>query len=266
MFEGCSEINDYITEIFRMGLKESFTQIIDNSEIDGYYLSIPSRDKSKISKLNQWERLFVNIKTKSKRVYGELDTENTFSECLMWAYEEFVDILSGNNENFPIDKDINTLLEERASGIASYVLRCVDLKLKTYISSKRNPNYISHQRGGKREFERIDYYYLDEKRDMSSYDVLEDIVREDSTGEMTELLLEHLKNSDNLTNKQKKYLDAILSGETYVKGSNVYDMDDNVLYNCNQYFFFNRKLAKELQRIIDEDEFIDDSGNRIIFR
>ena len=28
----------------------------------------------------------------------------------------------------------------------------------------------------------------------------------------------------------------------------------------------NRKLAKELQRIIDEDEFIDDSGNRIIFR
>ena len=61
MFEGCLEINDYITEIFRMGLKESFTQIIDNSEIDGYYLSIPSRDKSKISKLNQWERLFVNI-------------------------------------------------------------------------------------------------------------------------------------------------------------------------------------------------------------
>ena len=53
MFEGCLEINDYITEIFRMGLKESFTQIIDNSEIDGYYLSIPSREKSKISKLNQ---------------------------------------------------------------------------------------------------------------------------------------------------------------------------------------------------------------------
>ena len=135
MFEGCLEINDYITEIFRMGLKESFTQIIDNSEIDGYYLSIPSRDKSKISKLNQWERLFVNIKTKSKRVYGELDTENIFSECLMWAYEEFVDILSGNNENFPVDKDINILLEERDSEIASYVLRCVDLKLKTYISS-----------------------------------------------------------------------------------------------------------------------------------
>ena len=266
MFEGCTEINDYITEIFRMGLKESFTQIIDNSEIDGYYLSIPSRDKSKISKLNQWERLFVNIKTKSKRVYGELDTENIFSECLMWAYEEFADILSGNNENFPVDKDINILLEERDSEIASYVLRCVDLKLKTYISSKRNPNYISNQKGGKRKFERIDYYYLDEKRDMSSYDVLEDIVREDSTGEMTELLLEHLKNSDNLTNKQKKYLDAILSGETYIKGSNVYDMDDNLLYNCNQYFFFNRKLAKELQRIIDEDEFIDDSGNRIIFR
>ena len=145
MFEGCTEINDYIAEIFRMGLKESFTQIIDNSEIDGYYLSIPSRDKSKISKLNQWERLFVNIKTKSKRVYGELDTENIFSECLMWAYEELVDILSGNNENFPVDKDINILLEERDSEIASYVLRCVDLKLKTYISSQRNPIY--HTKG-----------------------------------------------------------------------------------------------------------------------
>ena len=101
---------------------------------------------------------------------------------------------------------------------------------------------------------------------MSSYGGLEDILKEDSIGEMTERLLEHLKNSNNLTNKQKKYLDAILSGETYIKGSNVYDMNDNLLYNCNQYFFFNRKLAKELQRIIDEDEFIDDSSNRIIFR
>ena len=143
MFEGCAEINDYITEIFRMGLKESFTQIIDNSEIDGYYLSIPSREKSKISKLNQWERLFVNIKTKSKRVYGELDTENIFSECLMWAYEEFVDIFSGNNENFPVDKDINILLEERDSEIASYVLRCVALTLQPYISKKKNTNYIT---------------------------------------------------------------------------------------------------------------------------
>ena len=184
----------------------------------------------------------------------------------MWAYEEFVDIFSGNNENFPIDKGINILLEEKDSEIASYVLRCVDLKLKTYISSKRNPNYISHQRGGKREFERIDYYYLDEKRDMSSYDVLEDIVREDSTGEMTELLLEHLRNGDNLTNKQKNYLETVLSDQSYIKGSCVYDTDNKLLYNCNQYFFFNRKLAKELQRIIDEDEFIDDSGNRIIFR
>ena len=43
IFEGCLEINDYITEIFRMGLKESFSQIRDNSEIDGYYLSIPSK-------------------------------------------------------------------------------------------------------------------------------------------------------------------------------------------------------------------------------
>ena len=53
-----------------------------------------------------------------------------------------------------------------------------------------------------------------------------------------------------------------ISASSYI----VYDMDNKLLYNCNQYFFFNRKLAKELQRIIDEDEFIDDSGNRIIFR
>ena len=53
MFEGCTEINDYITEIFRMGLKESFTQIIDNSEIAvvsyvvSYFLSNHSNVLSK---------------------------------------------------------------------------------------------------------------------------------------------------------------------------------------------------------------------------
>lgn len=80
MFDNCKTINDYIEEIFRVGLQEQFGRVIDNVELEGYYLSIPSREKSSIKKLNQWQRLFVNIKTKSRKVYGETDTENTFGD------------------------------------------------------------------------------------------------------------------------------------------------------------------------------------------
>ena len=70
MFEGCKEINDYIEEIFRLGLKEDYSRIINSNEIEGYYLSIPSRNTKSIPNLSQWERLFINIKTKSARIYG----------------------------------------------------------------------------------------------------------------------------------------------------------------------------------------------------
>ena len=73
MFTGCNTVNEYITRIFEIGLQQQYTKVIDNTEYEGYYLTIPSREKSNIKKLNQWQRLFVNIKTKSRKVYGETD-------------------------------------------------------------------------------------------------------------------------------------------------------------------------------------------------
>lgn len=266
MFENCREPNDYIEVIFKNGLMINHSRIVDGSEIDGYYLNLQSRPKSQISKLRQWERLFVNVTTKSKKIYGELDTENSFAQCLLWVYEELLNIVNGQNDKFPIEKDIKTLLLERENEIVPYILTCVELKLKTYIGSKRNPNYIVTQKNGKREFERVNFYYLDDDKGPSKYDILEDIIKENDTGEMTEFLLEKLLESDTLTKKQRQYIETVLSDDHYISESKVYNLNGEVVYNCNQYFFFNRQLCKEMARIIEEDEGLFDTGNRIVFR
>lgn len=266
MFENCREPNDYIEEIFKLGLKENYGMMINGSEIDGYYLTIPSRNKCEVGKLRQWQRLFVNIKTKSTRVYGELDTENMFAQCLLWAYEELLNIVTGKNDKFLIEKDIATLLLDRENEIVPYILTYVSLKLKTYIGSKRNPNYIVSQKNGKREFERVQFYYLDDSKEVDRYNILEDIINENVTGELTEYLLEMLKNSDNLTRKQKCYLDVVLSDDHYISESKVYDLEGNVVYNSNQYFFFNRQLSKELSNIIKNNECLSIGKDRVVFK
>lgn len=266
MFEGCREPNDYIEEIFRLGLKEDYSRIINSNEIEGYYLSIPSRNTSSIPNLSQWERLFINIKNKSTKIYGEQDTENMFAECLLWTYEELSKILRGDNPNFDTSKGMKHLIDTKECEIVAYILTCVSLKIKTYIGSKRNPNYKIKQINGKRKYERVEFYYLDDYSNNNRYDVLEDMITGNETGEMTEYLLELLKSSDNLTRKQKQYLDVILSDDYYISASQVYSIDGKLAYNNNQYFFFNRQLAKELNRIIQEDGTIELKNGRLIFK
>ena len=134
------------------------------------------------------------------------------------------------------------------------------------MGSKRNPNYKIKQTNGKREYERIEFYYLDDCSITNRYDILEDVLISNETGEMTEYLLELLKNSDNLTRKQKQYLDVILSDDHYISTSQVYDMNGGLVYNSNQYFFFNRQLAKELNRIIQEEDTVEIKNGRLIFK
>ena len=45
MFTGCNTVNEYITRIFEIGLQQQYTKVIDNTEYEGYYLTIPSREK-----------------------------------------------------------------------------------------------------------------------------------------------------------------------------------------------------------------------------
>ena len=254
MFEGCNSVNDYIEEIFKIGLKQQYEKTIDNAELNGYYLSVPSRNKENIKNLNQWARLFINIKAKSNKIYGEMDTENSFADCLLYAYECLFEILSGNNENFPIEQDIKTLLSERDSEICSYVLTFVSLKLKTFINSKRNPNYVLHQAGGKKEYEKIEYYYLDDNKDMDRYSVLEIEEKESQTGEITEYILERLLEEGRLTPKQRKFLEVSLSDEYYTEAGNVYEKGGDLIYNTNQNYFFKKQIAKAIHQLIEEDE------------
>ena len=75
-----------------------------------------------------------------------------------------------------------------------------------------------------------------------------------------------LKNSTNLTRKQKQYLDAVLSDDYYISDSKVYNLKGEVVYNSNQYFFFNRQLCKEIAKIIKDSDCLLDKGDRIVFR
>ena len=43
-------------------------------------------------------------------------------------------------------------------------------------------------------------------------------------------------------------------------------MNDELVYNNNQYFFFNRQLAKELNRIIQEEDTVELKNGRLIFK
>ena len=175
-------------------------------------------------------------------------------------------MVNGNNPKFPITSTVKDLLEEKESEIAPYILTCVGLKLKTYIGSKRNPNYIISQKNGKRKFERVNFYYLDDNKEADRYNILEDINNENSTGEITEYLLEMLKNSTNLTRKQKQYLDVVLSDDHYISDSKVYNLEGEVVYNSNKYFFFNRQLCKEIAKIIKDSDCLLDKGDRVVFR
>ena len=134
------------------------------------------------------------------------------------------------------------------------------------MGSKRNPNYNIKQVNGKRQYERIEFYYLDHYNITNRYDILEDVLIGNETGEMTEYLLGLLKESDNLTRKQKQYLDVILSDDHYISTSQVYNMNGDLVYNNNQYFFFNRQLAKELNRIIQEEDTVELKNGRLIFK
>ena len=227
MFTGCNTVNEYITRIFEIGLQQQYTKVIDNTEYEGYYLTIPSREKSNIKKLNQYQRLFVNIKTKSRKVYGETDTENTFGDCLMWAYEALYDILSGDNENFSTEQGISTLLIERDGEICSY---------------------------------------LDDNKNMDRHSVLEVEEKENETGEVTEYILEKLLEEGRLTTKQRKYLEITLSDEYYMEAGNVYERGGDLVYNTNQSYFFKKQIAKAIHSLIQEDDSLELSHGRIIMR
>lgn len=266
MFDNCVTVNDYIEEIFRAGLKESHSKTIDGSEIEGYYLSVKSCQNSKVKKLSQWQRLIINIKSKSKKVYGSTDNENDFADCLMWAYECLLDILSGQNDKFPITSNIKTLLDERANDICSYVIRYVENCQRTYINSKKNPNYIVHQKNGKKEYEKIQYFYLDNDTELNPYSVLEheEIVPE--TGEMTEVILEALLASDLLTNLERAYLEVALSDESYISGGAVYDLDDNMIFNKDKACRYRKGIRNAIHTLIERGEVVEIKNDRMILK
>ena len=82
--------NEIIQEIFRGGLQERFNKIDkEGQELLGYYLMCPNRTYVEIRNMKQLERIFVNLKTKAGKMYGDTnnsDFENQLREGYMYLY------------------------------------------------------------------------------------------------------------------------------------------------------------------------------------
>lgn len=226
MFTDCITVNDYIETIFRIGLQERDMIVVDGTEYYGYYLKAPYAKAD--NSLTCWETLFVNLKSKSGKIYGNNDTENTFGDCLLWVTECLKDILEGNNENFPIGQGIDTLLTTRGEEIVKYTQKYVDQKIKKAICTSKNP-----------------YNTTNEISLLDNYNYLTEDVAESHNGDK---LVRELLEGDTLTKKQKEYLKTITTAPNYNKDGAIYDGDNKRLYSKGLSSFYKKKLREALDK------------------
>ena len=226
MFTDCTTVNDYIETIFRVGLQERDMMVIDGTEYHGYYLKVPYRKVD--NNLTCWERLFVNLKSKSGKLYGNNDTENAFADCLLWTTEYLKDILEGNNENFSIEQGIETLLTTEGEKIVNYIQKHVDLQLKSFINTNKCPYHTTNK-------DQIEVSLLD------NYDYLMEDTAESHNGEK---LVKELLEGDVLTKKQKEYLRTITTAPNYNKDGAIYGEDNKRIYSKGRSSFYRKKLRE----------------------
>lgn len=253
--------NEIITEIFRGGLQERFNKIDkEGQELLGYYLMCPNRTYVEIRNMKQLERIFVNLKTKAGKMYGDTnnsDFENQLSECYMYLYMALDEVFSGiaNVEDelrVETEEDIYRIIndERLASKLCRYCITYIDMKMKTLIKQKSNPDYYYCGDG----YIRIDYEYLDQENEdgTNKYDLLaEEEPIEEETGELSEYILS--KYVCQLTNKQQLFVQTYIWFGTNAQG-HVEDEQGHILYIKQDCVNYRRAIAKKILKMIDKDK------------
>ena len=194
-------INYYITLIFQNGLKITYDKYSDGEMLQGYYLmpkyNENNLDYDKLTQMRQLERIFVNLKTKAKKMFGatnQADFENQWGEALAYLTEALTNVFSGTakvEEALQVKSrpDIIRIIsdEKLASKLCRYCITYVDLKFKTLMKSHGNPDYYYYGKG----YDRIWYYYLDENSDNEGLNRYEELF-----GPQEELIFESEKSSE----------------------------------------------------------------------
>ena len=255
-------INEIITDIYMNGLKLSYSKYQDNQLLTGYYLNSKYRDNmphEKITQLPQLERIFINVKSKAKKVYGPTnlsDFENQWSEALTYLYEAFYSVFSGSakvEEALTVSStdDIYRIIndEKLAAKLCRYSITYVDMKFKTYLKRKSNPDYKYNSND---TYTAINYLYLDSDNDngLNHYEELEKLETiSPDTGDLTQYIMDNYFGA--LTSKQQLFLQCYLwFGQT--PQGHIVDDNNNMLYMKQEYQNYKNAIAKALLRLMRE--------------
>ena len=256
-------INEIITDIFKKGLVEKTSKIDkDGQELFGYYLICPNKSYGEIKKLPQLERIFINTKTKALKIYGQTmasDFENQFSEGLMYLYQAFYSVFSGQanvEKDLIVEniEDIHRIIgnERLVKKLCSWCITFVDRNFKTYMK-RYNVDYSYDGTN----YTKINYYYLDEPNEdgTNRHEELgstEDNI-EEQIGEVAEYVMANYM--DKLTDKQKLFVNCYLwFGQN--KQGHIEDNFGNILYIKQEYQNYRRAIGVKLSKLIEKDNHL----------
>jgi hypothetical protein len=258
-------INHYITQIFENGLKITYDKYSDGETLQGYYLmpkyNENNLDYNQLTQMKQLERIFVNLKAKARKMYGntnKADFENQWAEALAYLTEALINVFSGTakvEEALQVESadDIIRIIstEKLASKLCRYCITYVDLKFKTLMKSKGNPDYYRTSKG----YEPISYYYLDDTNDdgLTSYeelDLQEQAHNAYETGPLTDYILESYV--DLLTHKQQLFCQCFIwFGKD--KQGHISTEDGIILYNKQEVIGYNKKIKGKILSFAQDD-------------
>lgn len=259
-------INEIITDIYKNGLKEQYSKIVDGQEIFGYYLMPKYQDNigyEQLASLPQLERIFINVKSKARRIYGKTnacDFENQWSEGLMYLYIAFYKVFSGqaNVEKSLIVEtvdDIYRIINDNrlVSKLCSWAITYCDMCFKTFMKSKGNPDY---RYNSDNTYTAIDYFYLDniDEENNNPYDEIE---KEESydleVGDLTEYIMENY--FENLTSKQKLFTQVFLWFGTNKQG-HIEDENGRILFIKQEVRNYRKAIGKKLSTLMEKDPML----------
>lgn len=253
--------NEIIESIFRGGLQVRNNKIDkEGQELLGFYLSIPNKSYNEIKNLPQLERIFINLKTKASKIYGETmnsDFENQLSEAYMYLYMAFDEVFSGvanveDDLRVKEEADIYRIIndERLASKLCRWCITYVDMKFKTYMK-KSNVDYAYNSDGS---YTRIDYEYLDELNEDGT-DKYEQLAEEENieyeTGELSEYIIN--KYVCQLTNKQQLFMQCYEWFGTNAQG-HIEDNEGHILFIKQEVRGYKLAISKKILKMIDNDK------------
>jgi hypothetical protein len=255
-------INTIITDIYRAGLKEQFFKYKDGQILYGYYLQPKYQDNinyEKLVNLPQLERIFINVKSKAKKIYGKTNTsdfENQWSEALLYLYSALESVFSGSANVDPdlivntVDDIYNIITNEKlASKLCRYCITFVDMKFKTFMKQKGNPDYFYNTDSS---YYSIDYLYLDDDSNdgISPYEELE---KQDKaiyeTGEVTQYIMDNYFAL--LTPKQQLFMKCYIWFGQDPQG-HISTEDGTILYIKQEYQNYRKAIAKKLIQLMKD--------------